>query len=100
MSMGKLNYRLMLYTCRVKCHDGVTRVFEQTGYFTNTDVLQHRLVDWNGQTGPAGEPYQYFETRAQAAHNDAACPIPFDLLPIWQCLWYGNCQHQCELKER
>lgn len=94
-----MNYRLMLFTCRVKCFDGVIRTFENTGYFMNTQVLRHRLAAWNGCMGPAGEPYQYFETQAQAIHNDGTCCIPEGLLPKWKCLWNGPSGHHYEWKD-
>lgn len=94
-----MSYRMMLYTCKVKCYDGVTRTFERTGYFANTNVLRHRLAAWNGQRGPAGKPYQYFETSAQACHNDGTCCIPYGVLPPWKPLWHGLSAHQYDWKE-
>jgi len=89
----------MLYTCRVKCFDGVVRTREAVGYFTNTDVLRHQLAMWNGVPGPAGEPYQYFETPAQVAHNDGTCCIPYRLLPLRKTLYHGNQMHDYEMKD-
>lgn len=97
--MSVSSYRTMLFTSRVKCWDGVVRTFEHAGYFTSTTVLRHRLATWNGQMGPAGEPYQYFETTQQAVHNDGTCCIPDRLLPAWKCLWHGPCQHHYEFRE-
>jgi len=85
--------RLMLYTCRVKCWDGAVRTFERAGYFEDLSVLRHRLVDWNGCMGPAGEPYAYFETRSQALHNDGACCVREELIPKGQIVYTGPCQH-------
>ena len=93
------NYRIMLYTRRVKCFDGVTRTTRCTADFTDTTVLRHRLAAWNGQPGPAGEPYQYFETPDQAFHNDGACCIPTSSLPGWNCLWNGRQAHNYEWRE-
>lgn len=64
-------HRLMFYTLRVKCHDGEVRSFERRGYFRDTYVLRTFLDRWHGRPGPAGdEPYEYFETPAQALQND------------------------------
>ena len=87
-------YRLMRYTCKVKCYDGVVRSFEHMGYFIDTDVLRHHLAGWNGCPGPAGEPYQYFETLEQVHHNDGVCcgPVPSEAL-----CYYGSQQHDYEI---
>lgn len=88
-----MSIRLMLYTCKVRCYDGVVRTWERSGYFSDTTVLRHRLAAWNGQMGPAGEPYQYYETSAQAHHNDGTCCVPKSLIPTFRCLWYGREGH-------
>jgi hypothetical protein len=83
----------MLYTQQVKCWDGITRTTECVGYFADTDVLRHCLARWNGCMGPAGEPYQYFETLAQVRHNDGACCIKEELVPWTTGYWWGREQH-------
>ena len=92
-------YRLMLYTCQVKCFDGVVRAFEQTGYFSDLKVLRQQLASWDRARGPAGEPYQYFETPEQAQHNEGACCVPDHLLPLLHTLWHGPQLHDYEFKE-
>jgi hypothetical protein len=92
----------MLYTMRVKCFDGVVRTFEQTGYFAEPSILRHHLACWNGARGPAGEPYEYFETAQQALHNDGACCLSkadLNNLPYGTLLYFGNCQHHYSIAE-
>ena len=85
--------RLLVYTMKVKCFDGVVRSFERQAYFTGADVLRRQLSWWNGQPGPAGEPYQYFETIQQAFQNDTACRVSFRSLPDGTLVWEGPYQH-------
>ena len=85
--------RLMVYTCEVQCWDRVTRVFEHVGYFDNTDTLRHCVARWNGQPGPAGTPYRYFETQAQVRHNDGSCCISEKLVPWTTGYWFGREMH-------
>jgi len=92
--MRDSDYRLMRYTQKVKCWDGIVRSFDCQGYFLNTDVLRHHLACWNGCMGPAGEPYQYFETPEQVSHNDGTCCGP--VRPGAIC-YHGNQQHDYEI---
>jgi hypothetical protein len=82
--------RAMTYTCEVQCWDNITRIFEQVGYFNNTDTLRHCLARWNGCAGPAGTPYRYYETRAQVTHNDGSCCISEGDVPWNKCFWHGR----------
>ena len=94
-----MNYRLMLFTCKVRCFDHVVCTFVHQGYFLNTDILRHYLSRWNGCMGPDGEPYQYFETPEQVAHNDGTCCIPFDAVRSGTLCYYGRQQHDYEVVE-
>ena len=87
-------YRLMKYTSRAACFDGVVREFESTGYFSTVDVLRHHLARWNGAPAPGGGAYEYFETPEQALANNQSRDLPRDFkYPAFRCLWNGKQQH-------
>lgn len=83
-------YRLMRYTMRTLCCDGVIRTFERIAYFRSADLLRFWLSCWSG------EQYQYYETPEQLTANELAAPDPRRIheFPWGTILRWGKQQHE------
>lgn len=83
--------RKMVYSCRVKCHDGVIRTFQKKGYFLSTRILRHCLSTWDGCSAPNGGFYEYFETDEQRQHNETSPILPKNhRYPLYSVLQFGK----------
>jgi len=79
-------YKKFQYTCESK-----GKVYTQTAYCTNTNILLFQINNWNRQGASMG--YHYYLSSSDILYNLTA---KISSIPIFSGGWYGELDHHHE----